>query len=248
VQRSSVRVLEKFGCEVVTPRGQGCCGALNVHAGEQKHARLMARNLIESMLQADVDVVVINSAGCGSVMKEYSELFQREPEYLPRVRQFEARVQDFSEFLVSLPAFVGDRVGMRLLRASEGTVEGSFPKAKMVAYQDACHLRHAQNVVAQPRTLLAEVKGIELVELANPDQCCGSAGTYNLEHPELSNRVLDAKVNDIIESRAEVVVTANPGCMMQLEKGLRDVGSGIEIQHIATFLDAATDGGVSVGS
>jgi glycolate oxidase iron-sulfur subunit len=244
VQRASIRVLEKFGCQVVTPAGQGCCGALNVHAGEQKHARRMARQLIESMLQADVDVIVINSAGCGSVMKEYSELFESDPEYLPRVEQFQAKVQDFSEFLVSLPSFTNDRVHLRFSRRPTGTDPASTPVRKAVAYQDACHLRHAQHVVSQPRSLLAKIDGLELVELANPDQCCGSAGTYNLEHPELSNRVLARKVDDILRSGAELVVTGNPGCMMQLEKGLRDAGSAIEVEHIATVLDAAIDGGI----
>jgi glycolate oxidase iron-sulfur subunit len=254
VQRSSVRVLEKFGCQVVTPAGQNCCGALNVHAGERRYARKMARQLIEAMLNADVDVVVINSAGCGSVMKEYSQLFENEPEYLPRVRQFESKVQDFSEFLVSLPSFRDHRFALSLVRAGPESppatqrsprtedLSSATGVATIAAYQDACHLRHAQRVTAQPRALLQRVEGLELVELALPDQCCGSAGVYNLEHPELSSKVLAGKVDDILKSGAQLVVTGNPGCMLQIEKGLRDAGSNIAVKHIATVVDAALGG------
>jgi glycolate dehydrogenase iron-sulfur subunit len=230
VQRASVRVLERFGCSVVTPPGQGCCGALNVHAGERLHARRMARSLIESMLRADVDVVVINSAGCGSTMKEYHELFAGEPAYLPRVEEFERKVRDFSEYLVTLPAFKDGSVRMRL--------QG---EPRTVVYQDACHLRHAQRVISQPRELLNRVVGLRLVELSLPDQCCGSAGVYNLEHPDLSDRILAGKIDDIEGSGAREVVSANPGCLLQIAKGCRDRGLEMSVKHIATLLDEALE-------
>ena len=203
VQRASIRVLERFGCQVVVPPGQGCCGALNVHAGERAHAKTMARAVIESMLAADLDAIVVNSAGCGSTMKEYSELFADEPAYLPRAREFERLVRDFSEYLAALPfpEIAGDR-----LAALQGVT---------AVYQDACHLRHAQRITAQPRALLQHLDGLRTVELAYPDLCCGSAGVYNLEHPEMSHEILDAKMDDIRASGASLVISANPGCIMQ---------------------------------
>jgi glycolate oxidase iron-sulfur subunit len=230
VQRASVRVLERLGCQVVTPPGQGCCGALNVHAGERRMAQQMARALIESMLTADVDVVVINSAGCGSTMKEYHELFAEEPEYLPRVREFESKVQDFSEYLASLPA-------AEMLAAG-----GNGRREIRAVYQDACHLRHAQRVINQPRSLLSRIPYLRLVELTYPDQCCGSAGVYNLEHPELSERILRAKVDDLRASGAELIISANPGCILQIQKGLRESGMNIPVKHIAVVLDEALNG------
>jgi glycolate oxidase iron-sulfur subunit len=231
VQRSSVRVLERFGCQVITPPGQACCGALNVHAGERTHAKRMARRLIKSMLRADVDWVVINSAGCGSVMKEYGELFADEPEYLPEVERFTAKVMDFSELLTRLPAWQSGEVRLRLLGG---------PLA--VAYQDACHLRHAQRVITEPRRLLEAVDGVELVELSMPDQCCGSAGVYNLQHPDLSGRILEVKIDDIRSSGARMVVSANPGCILQIRAGLEKAGLDVPVLHMATLLDMASEG------
>lgn len=228
VQRASVRVLEAFGCQVVTPAEQPCCGALNVHAGERRHAARMARGLIDAMLGADVDAVVINSAGCGSVMKEYHDLLAADDRYAPRVRLFEAKVRDFSELLVELPAFQRSEVRLRL----SGT-------GVCAVYQDACHLRHAQRVVQQPRALLERIQGLTLVELSEPDQCCGSAGVYNLLHPAMSRAILEAKIADIQATGAEQVITANPGCILQLEKGLRELGAGVHVRHIASVLDEA---------
>jgi glycolate oxidase iron-sulfur subunit len=227
VQRASVRVLERFGCQVVIPPGQGCCGALNVHAGERQKAKGMARAVIESMLGADVDAVIVNSAGCGSTMKEYSELFADESEYLPRALQFEGLVRDFSEYLADLPfpdADTDARSGLSDITA---------------VYQDACHLRHAQRITSQPRALLKQVHGLEMVELAHPDQCCGSAGVYNLQHPGLSHTILDAKMDDIRASGASLVISANPGCILQIRQGVEEAGLPIQVRHIAEVLDDA---------
>jgi glycolate oxidase iron-sulfur subunit len=230
VQRASVRVLERFGCQVIVPPEQGCCGALNVHAGERTMAKRMARELIETMLRADIDAVIINSAGCGSTMKEYHLVFADEPAYLPRVREFEAKVKDFSEYLVELPAF--------LKMAVRAQAPAREPVVRAV-YQDACHLRHAQKVVTQPRALLSLMPNLELAELAYPDQCCGSAGVYNVEHPELSGRILAPKIADIAATGASLVISANPGCILQIRKGLRDAGLDIPVLHIAEVLDEA---------
>lgn len=232
VQRATVRVLERFGCQVIVPPGQGCCGALNVHAGERRMAKRMARQLIETMLDADVDAIVINSAGCGSTMKEYHELFADEPAYLPRVREFEAKVRDLAEWLVTLPSFPS------ILQALPRQAEPPL----LIVYQDACHLRHAQHVTAQPRELLAALPNLRLVELAYPDLCCGSAGVYNLEHPSLSDAILTPKIADIVASGARLVVSANPGCMMQISKGLSEAGLDIPVKHLATVLDETLGG------
>jgi glycolate oxidase iron-sulfur subunit len=230
VQRASVRVLERFGCQVVTPPGQGCCGALNVHAGERAQAKEMARDVIESMLAADVDVIVVNSAGCGSTMKEYASLFADEPDYLPRVLHFESLVRDFSEYLAELPF-------PRVNRPASGTTQGVI-----AAYQDACHLRHAQRITAQPRNLLQQIPGLQTVELAYPDLCCGSAGVYNLQHPDMSNAVLQSKLDDIRASGASLIISANPGCILQLRKGVQEANLPIQVRHIAEVLDEALAG------
>lgn len=227
VQRASVRVLERFGCQVVVPPGQGCCGALNVHAGERSHAKTMARAVIDAMLEAQVDAVVVNSAGCGSTMKEYSQLFADEPEYLPRVAQFETLLRDFSEYLAELPYPVVDHPTSTVLTGVTA------------AYQDACHLRHAQRITAQPRMLLRHIHGLETVEMPNPDQCCGSAGVYNLQHPAMSAAILASKLDDIRASGASLVISANPGCILQLRKGIEEAQLSIEVRHIAEVLDEA---------
>jgi glycolate oxidase iron-sulfur subunit len=231
VQRASIRVLERFGCQVVVPPGQGCCGALNVHAGERTHAKTMARAVIESMLAADVDAIVVNSAGCGSTMKEYSELFADEPAYLPRVQAFEGLVRDFSEYLAALPY-------PETTNASSSAFLGVT-----AVYQDACHLRHAQKITVQPRELLQHVGGMHTVELAYPDLCCGSAGVYNLEHPEMSHQILESKLDDIRASRASLVISANPGCILQLRKGIEEARLPIRVRHIAEVLDEALNDG-----
>ncbi len=230
VQRASVRVLERFGCQVVVPAAQGCCGALNVHGGERTHAKRMARAIIDGFLAADLDAIVINSAGCASTMKEYALLFGDEPHYLPRVHAFAALVRDFSEYLDTLP-FPPTRRNTMPEEARTVTV-----------YQDACHLRHAQRVTMQPRALLEKLECLRLVELSDPDACCGSAGVYNLEHPDMSNRILASKIESIRATGASVVVSGNPGCILQLRKGLREAGLPIEVKHIAEVLDSALTG------
>jgi glycolate oxidase iron-sulfur subunit len=224
VQEASIRVLERFGCSVACSPAGLCCGALNVHAGERRHALRMALRLMDAM--RDVDLVVINSAGCGSVMKEYAALFEDDPGLHARAAEFAARVRDFSEILVALPAWRAGDIPLRLKRPVS------------VAYQDACHLRHAQRVIAPPRELLGAIEGVQLMELQLPDQCCGSAGIYNVEQPALSQRVLSPKLDDIRTTHADLVVSANPGCILQLRGGLSRPGDP-RVEHIATLLDRA---------
>jgi len=188
------------------------------------------RRFAESV-RDEVDDVVLNAAGGGWTMKEYHLSFADEPEYIQRVREFEAKVKDFSEWLagvVSVP------------------MKTAFPSR--AASQDACHLRHAQKIIAQPRALLDRIEGLELVELAYPDQCCGSAGVYNLEHPDLSGRILAPKIAEIEVSGAQLVISANPGCILQIRKGLEEAGLDIPVKHIAEVLDVAMDEGARHGA
>jgi len=220
INEATVRVLRRNGCEVVTPRGQICCGALNVHNGEADSARAMARRNIDAFPD-DVDAVIVNAAGCGAAMKEYGHLLARDPVYGARARQFAARVRDVSEFLAAL----GVRTPAR-------------PSSQTVTYQDPCHLAHGQRVRAEPRALLAAV-GVQLTEMAGSDRCCGSAGIYNLLQPEMAETLLREKMEAIRETRASVVVAPNPGCMIQLKYGAQRFGVPVRVVHLLDLLDEA---------
>ena len=220
--RATVRVLTRNGCDVVVPSGQGCCGALNVHAGDLEYAREMARRNIDVFLKAEVDVVVSASAGCGSAMKEYDDLLKDDPRYAGPARRLAEMTKDITELLVSLPF--------------------DPPKASLhrrITYQDPCHLAHAQRITAAPRAILNAIPGIELVEMEQASRCCGGAGTYSMVQRELSAKILATKMGNIAETRAEQVVTANPGCMMQLEQGLREAGKPGRVVHVVDLLDEA---------
>ena len=225
------RVLRRHGVAVVAPVDQRCCGALNLHAGDRRTARELARRNIDAFLSAGVDAVVVNSAGCGSTLKEYGELLERDPAYAEKARRFSAMVQDVTEFLVSLP-----------LQPPKGSL------AARVTYQDSCHLVHAQKVRSAPRELLRSIPGLDLVEMETPDRCCGSAGIYSFAQREMSLRLLDEKMRDVAATlEAEptgsagtpVIATANPGCMMQLEAGLRREGLPGRAVHVIELLDEA---------
>jgi glycolate oxidase iron-sulfur subunit len=214
-----VRVLRRNGCEVVIPPAQGCCGALNVHNGETAAARAMARRNIDAFLAAGVDAVVINAAGCGATMKEYHHLL-RDDGYAERARAFSTLCRDASEFLAEL-----------------GLV-GPLGRLEMtVTYQDPCHLAHGQKVRAQPRRLLAAIPGLTVVEMDAPDRCCGSAGIYNVTHPEMSRTLLDEKMASIRRTNAAAVVAPNPGCMLQLAAGARRSAPGLAVYHLMDLLD-----------
>lgn len=226
INEATVRVLRRNGCDVVIPRGQGCCAALNLHNGETVAAKAMARRNIDVFLAAGVDAVVVNASGCGATMKEYGHLLADEPAYAEKAKAFSALVKDAAEFLVEL-GLVG-----RL-----GRVETT------VTYQDPCHLAHAQKVRAQPRQLLAAIPGLTLVEMDAADRCCGSAGIYNITHPEMSKTLLDEKMASIARTQAPAVVAPNPGCMLQLRSGAQRSGSGIAVYHLLDLLDRAYQAG-----
>lgn len=222
---AAVRVLQRNGCQVVAPVAQGCCGALNLHGGDAEQARRMARRNVDAFLEAEVDAVVVVSAGCGSTIKEYGHLLQDDPVYAEKARRLGGMVKDVSEFLTALP-----------LKPPERTVK------LRVTYQDACHLAHAQRITQQPRDLLRQIPGVEVVEMESASLCCGAAGLYTVSQPEMSGRLLERKVQAILDTKADVVVSGNPGCMMQLQAGLRRAGSQVRLLHLVDLLDEAYGG------
>ena len=220
VNRATVNVLSRNGCRVDIPGGQGCCGALNVHSGERTAAKDMARRNIDAF--EDADTVVVNSAGCGAMLKEYDELLSGDARYSERAKTFTTKVKDVNEFLAALP-LVPPMSGFN----------------KRVTYQDSCHLAHAQRIKTAPRKLLSSIPGVELSEMPSSDRCCGAAGIYNIVNPDLSMQILDSKMRDVEAANADVVATANPGCMLQLDLGLRKQGRNTRSYHVVELLDLA---------
>ena len=219
---ATVRVLTRNGCDVVAPMGQGCCGALNIHSGDLEMGRNMARRNIDVFLAAGVDRIVVASAGCSAAMKEYDELLETDSEYVDKARKFRDMVVDVTELLASMPL--------------------DPPKARLdrkVTYQDPCHLAHAQGITTAPRTVLASIPGLELVEMEESSMCCGGAGIYSLVQPELAGKILARKMEKVAATGVEQVVTANPGCMLQLEQGLSLMGVPGKVGHVVDLLDEA---------
>ena len=213
------------GCEVVIPRRQGCCGALSVHNGREAEAIDFARRTIEVFEAAGVEHVVVNAAGCGSSMKEYADLLADDPAYADRAVAFAAKVRDVSELLVEM-----------------GPLAQRHPLPVTVAYHDACHLGHAQGVRAQPRDLLRGIPGLELREIADADICCGSAGVYNLLFPQAAGELGDRKARSVLATGAELLVTANPGCLLQVAASLQRQGTSLAMAHTVEVLDASLRG------
>jgi glycolate oxidase iron-sulfur subunit len=225
VNAATARVLAAEGCDVVIPRKQGCCGALSVHNGRQEEAERYARDTIDAFAAAGVETVVVNAAGCGSSMKEYAAILADDPAYAERAKAFAASVRDVSELLADL-----------------GTVAERHPLEVTIAYHDACHLAHAQGVRAQPRTLLKEIPGLQLKEIAEAEICCGSAGIWNILNPEPARELGDRKARNIAATGAELLVTANPGCLMQVSSSLERQGTRIGLAHTVEVLDASIRG------
>ncbi len=220
VNKATIRVLQRNGYEVHTPLVQTCCGAAHLHVGDDATARDLARKNIDAFLAGNYDAVISNAGGCGVSLKEYPHLLKDDPVYAGRAKLFAAKVKDVNEFLAD-----------HLHVPPKGEV-----KAK-VTYYDSCHLRHGQKVAAQPRNLLKGVPGLQLVELKQPDKCCGSAGIYNLVQVDTANAVLDAKMADIAGTGANVIVTSNTGCHMQLIAGARRAGLNAKVMHVVEVLD-----------
>ena len=228
VNEATIRVLAAEGCEVVAPRTQGCCGALALHAGRERDARGFARRVIEVFEQAEVESVIVNAAGCGSSMKEYDRLFADDPHWAARARVFSARVRDVTELLIEL----GEPRAPR------------HPLNLRVAYHDACHLAHAQGVHQQPRDLLQQIPGIELLPVAEPEMCCGSAGIYNLVQPEPARQLGERKVRNIAATRPDVVATANPGCTLQIASIAAETDQPLRVMHPIELIDASIRGSI----
>jgi len=225
VNSATARVLRAEGCDVVVPSGQGCCGALSVHNGRETEAQGFARRLVDSFDAHGVDWIVVNAAGCGSTMKEYADLLADDPAYAARSRAFADRVRDVSEILDEL-----------------GPVAPRHPLEVSVAYHDACHLAHAQGVRAQPRRLLEAIPGLELREIAESELCCGSAGIYNVLNPEPARELGDRKAATIVATGAQLLVTANPGCLMQVAAAIDRSGHPMGMAHTIEVLDASIHG------
>src|SRR3954453_2911858 len=225
VNAAPARVLAAEGCDVIVPPAQGCCGALSVHNGREPEAQRYARRTIDAFEAAGVDAVVVNAAGCGSSMKEYAHLLEDDPVYAARAARFAATVRDVAEFLVEL-----------------GSVAPRHPLDVTVAYHDACHLGHAQGIRSQPRALLREIPGLQVREIPEAELCCGSAGIWNILFPEPARELGDRKAHNVISTGAELLVTANPGCLMQVSSALRRRGTGMAMAHTIEVLDASIRG------
>lgn len=224
INQASVRVLQVNGCEVVAPQQLGCCGALDHHAGRMDEARAKARDFIDVLSGLEFDALVVNSAGCGSTLREYGHLLAGDHAYAAQAAALAARTRDISEFLMDL-----------------GLAAPQRPVDRLVAYHDACHLAHAQGVRKAPRDLLASIPGLRTVELPESDLCCGSAGTYNLTQPAMARRLMERKVDHILGTGATTVATGNPGCLAWIAQGLVERASDIQVLHPVELLDQAYD-------
>ena len=225
---ATVRVLAENGCEVVIPRNQGCCGALSIHSGRLSEGRDFARTNVDAFMKDDVDdvdAVIVNSAGCGSSMKECGELLKNDPSYTELGERLGKKTRDIMEFLFD--------IGLR----------GDLKELKCrVTYQDACHIAHGQGIRVHPRNVIKQIPGIELVELPESDLCCGSAGIYNLIQPEMSEGLLERKISNLKETGVDYIVAGNPGCLLQIQKGIKQKGLKIKTAHPIELLDWAYRG------
>jgi glycolate oxidase iron-sulfur subunit len=222
VHMAMVRVLTRNGYDVTAVNGQTCCGALHIHGGDMNGGRELAQRNIDAFDLDRYDAVVINAAGCGAALKEYGHLLHSDPDYAERAEKFSNKVKDFTELL-----------------AESGLRETPGPLALRATYQEPCHLAHAQRITSQPRKLLCEIPGLELVEMPESALCCGSAGVYNVTQPEAARDLGNRKVDNALSVSPDVIVSANPGCMLQLQAILRERGVDVEVLHIAEVLDRA---------
>jgi glycolate oxidase iron-sulfur subunit len=222
LNEATVRVLQNNGCEVTIPAAQTCCGALHVHAGIRGEARKLARKNIDAVLSGNYDAIITNAAGCGSTLKEYGELLEHDPEYRERAEKFSALTKDVTEFLAGIDL-------NRKMRTLPVTV----------TYQDSCHLAHGQRIRSAPRQLLASIPGLQFREMPLSDLCCGSAGIYNVIHTDMALALLEKKMHYANATPAEVIATANPGCMLQLRAGVERHGKGQRVAHVVELLDEA---------
>jgi glycolate oxidase iron-sulfur subunit len=219
---ATIRVLRKNGCEVSIPGAQTCCGALHVHAGLRENARKLARQNIDALLDGSYDAIITNAGGCGSTLKEYGELLEHDPMYAEKAHRFSMLVKDVNEFLASIEL----NPNMQAVPVT-------------VTYQDSCHLAHGQRIRSAPRKLLGAIPQLDLREMRLSDLCCGSAGIYNLVHTDMALSLLSQKMDCANATGAQVIATANPGCMLQLRAGVRMFGRGQRVSHVVELLDQA---------
>ena len=228
IGRATIRVLQRAGCDVVNPAGQGCCGALHAHGGDLDGARTLARRNVAAFEAAGDAPIVVNAAGCSAMLKEYAHHLADDPAWAARARAFAARVRDVTELLAARPAGA-----LRFPLPPRGPVDVS------VTYQDPCHLAHAQGIRQPPRALLRAIPGLELRELDDGGLCCGSAGVYNVTHPAAGRALRERKLDAALATGADVIATANPGCLLHLRAGLAARGSRVQVRHVVELLDAA---------
>jgi glycolate oxidase iron-sulfur subunit len=224
VNRDTVEVLVRNGCEVVTPPLQNCCGSLHAHNGEWGLAQTLARRNIDQFPPEEFDAIITNAGGCGSHLKHYAHLLKDDPAYLQRAQVWDRKVKDIHEWLAQIGVTAPSAAG-----APE----------QVVTYHESCHLCHGQKVVSQPRQLLRLIPGLKLVELPESNWCCGSAGIYNITQPEMASQLLERKMDHVVTTGATVVATGNPGCLIQLEAGCRNRGVALRIVHPITLLAEA---------
>jgi glycolate oxidase iron-sulfur subunit len=229
VNNDTIQLLLQHGCKVIIPKGQRCCGSLQAHNGDSTGARELARHNIELFFQFHPDYLVMNSAGCGAFMKEYGDLFADDPDLNEKALFISKRTRDITEFLLEI-GFLNSQKKLSLRYAG-----------KRITYHDACHLIHSQKISEQPRELIRSVPGIEFVELPEAAWCCGSAGIYNITHFDSSMQLLRKKIENIRNLNPDIIVTGNPGCMLQLQYGLQKEGLAVELLHTATFLRRACE-------
>ena len=228
VNEATARVLSANGCEVVIPKSQGCCSALPAHQGETAQAQALARQMIDSFAEADVDYIIINAAGCGHTLKDYGHILADDPEYRDRAKAFSQRVRDIQEFL----AEVG--LTAELSPLTQEPLE--------LVYQDACHLRHGQGLTEPPRQLLRQIPNVVVKEPIDAALCCGSAGVYNLLQPQVANELGQMKVTNLVNTGAALIASSNPGCALQIQKHLELQGKEIGLMHPVELLDRSIHG------
>ncbi|NJN39110.1 MAG: 4Fe-4S dicluster domain-containing protein [Acaryochloridaceae cyanobacterium CSU_3_4] len=228
VNAATIRVLTANGCEVVIPKSQGCCAALPAHQGQTQQAQALARQMIDSFADTDVDAVIINAAGCGHTLKEYHHILEDDPDYQDKARQFVAKVKDVQEFLME----IGITTPLSPLHQQD----------LKIVYQDACHLLHGQKISAQPRQMLRQIPGVRLQEPIDAALCCGSAGVYNMLQPEVANQLGQQKVENLLKTGAAIIASPNPGCSLQIVKHLRLQGQEIQLLHPIELLDYSIRG------
>jgi glycolate oxidase iron-sulfur subunit len=224
VNRDTVEVLARNGCEVITPPNQHCCGSLHAHNGEWELAQRLARKQIDQFPPEQFDAIITNAAGCGSHLKHYAKLLEGDAKYEQKAQVWDAKVKDIHEWL--------QEIGLAPPRASSANEQ-------VVTYHEACHLCHGQKITAQPRQVLRAIPNLKLVELPESTWCCGSAGIYNLIQPEMANELLERKLEHICSTRASVVATANPGCLLQIVNGAKQRGLLVRVAHPITLLAEA---------